>query len=505
VNRRRSCYNLARDMNAGTTATPSGYAKGSLVFPDSLHSFQPLRTAASYLAFVVLPVASLLWVLHTGSALLPPLNTAATAATDSIPASQIVLRTPIFLTQVIIIIAAARLVGSVLRKLGQPRVVGEMLAGLMLGPSLLGALAPGAYAWLFPVGTVRFLNALSQTGIVLFMFLIGLDLNVREIIRRSRESLIVSHASIAIPMFAGVALAFVFYRQFAMAGIPFSTFALFLGCAMSVTAFPVLARILRDSGKAQSAFGSMALSCAAVADVSAWIILAFVISLAHGKSIGVSGFAHTIGGIAVYLLVMITIARSLLKRICVMREPSDGCFGALTQNQLGAVMLVVLASAVVTELLNIHAIFGAFVAGVMMPDDQRVKETIRKRLEDLLAVLLLPLFFAYAGLRTNVGAIATISNWVACGVIIGTAIFSKIGGCLAAGRSTGMSWRTAGALGVLMNARGLMELVLLTIGLHLGIITPVLFTIMVIMAIATTTMATPIFTRLMHQHHEIGA
>ena len=492
-------------MNAGTTAALSGYAKGSLAFPNSMRSFRPLRTGAAYLAFVVLPIAGLLWVLHTGTALLPPLNTGAATATDSIPASQIVLRTPIFLTQIIIIVAAARLVGSVLRKLRQPRVVGEMLAGLMLGPSLLGALAPGAYAWLFPVGTVRFLNALSQTGIVLFMFLIGLELNVREIIRRSRDSLIVSHASIAIPMFAGVALALVFYRKFAMAGIPFPTFALFLGCAMSVTAFPVLARILRDSGIAQSAFGSMAIGCAAIADVSAWIILAFVISLARGKSIGVAGFAHTIGAIAVYLLIMITVARPLLKTICRPRETNDGCSDTLTQNQLGAVMLVVLASAVATELLNIHAIFGAFVAGVIMPNDQRVNETIRKRLEDLLSILLLPLFFAYAGLRTNVGAIATISNWVACLAIIGVAVFSKIGGCLAAGRVTGMSWRCAGGLGVLMNARGLMELVLLTIGLHLGIITPLLFTIMAIMAIATTMMATPIFTRLMTQRHEIDA
>ena len=490
-------------MNGGITSAIPDYAE--FVVAKDVQTFRLLRTVAAYVTFVLLPAAGLFWILRTGNALLPPVTATAVAATDSLPGSQIILRTPIFLTQIIIIIAAARLVGSVLRKLGQPRVVGEMLAGLMLGPSLLGAVAPAAYAWLFPVGTVRFLSALSQTGIVLFMFLIGLELNVREIVRRSRESFVVSHASIAVPMFAGGALAFVFYRQFAIAGMPFPTFALFLGCAMSITAFPVLARILRDSSLANSAFGSMAIGCAALADVSAWIILAFVISLAHGNAVGIAALGHTAIGIALYLLVMTTVVRKFLKMICRGRASSEARSDALTQNQLGIVLLVVLASAVTTELLHIHAIFGAFIAGVVMPKNEGMNETIRKRFGDLLSILLLPLFFAYAGLRTNVGAIATLSNWLACGAIIGVAVFSKIGGCLAAGRATGMSWRTAGALGVLMNARGLMELVLLTIGLQLGIITPLLFTIMVIMAIATTLMAAPLFTRLMARQNDIGA
>jgi K+:H+ antiporter len=201
---------------------------------------------------------------------------------------------------------------------------------------------------------------------------------------------------------------------------------------------------------------------------------------------------------------MITVVRPLLKIICRGRRRNGSAPDALTENQLGIVLLIVLASAVATELLNIHAIFGAFVAGVVMPKDRRVNETICNRLDDLLSILLLPLFFAYAGLRANVAAIGTLSNWLVCGAIIGVAIISKIGGCVAAGRATGMSWRGAGTIGVLMNARGLMELVLLTIGLQLGIITPLLFTILVIMAISTTLMTTPLFTRLMKTHSTTG-
>jgi Kef-type K+ transport system membrane component KefB len=337
------------------------------------------------------------------------------------------------------------------------------------------------------------------------MFLIGLELNPREMIRQSRESLVVSHASIAVPMFAGGVLALFFYRDFAVAGMPFYTFALFLGCAMSVTAFPVLARILRESGAGNSAFHSMALGCAATADVSAWIILAFVISLARGNAMNLAAMGQMVAGITLYLLIMIAVVRPFLKKFFNGRGSDSNGSDGLTHNQLGIVLLVVLASAVATELLNLHAIFGAFVAGVVMPHERRVNETICNRLNDLLSILLLPLFFAYAGLRANVAAMATLSNWLICGAIIGVAVVSKIGGCVAAGRVTGMTWRGAGAIGVLMNARGLMELVLLTIGLNLGIITPLLFTIMFIMAIVTTLMTTPLFKRLIGPHHETEA
>ena len=491
---------VAPCMNGVITPAVSGLANPRPLVVNAAQTSRLLRTAAAYAIFVLLPVAALFWVIHAGRGLPAPINGPVIRTTDRVPGAHIGFQTAIFLTQIIIIIATARLVGGALRKLGQPRVVGEMLAGLILGPSLLGAVAPSAYAWLFPPGTVRSLNALSQTGIVLFMFLIGLELNVREMIRQSRESFVISHASIAVPMLAGGALSLFFYRDFAVAGIPFPTFALFLGCAMSVTAFPVLARILRESAPENSAFHSMALGCAATADVSAWMILAFVISLARGKAMNLAAVGQTMASITLYLLIMIAVVRPFLKMICNGRGSDNNGSDALSQNQLGIVLLVVLASAVATELLNLHAIFGAFVAGVIMPHNQRVNETIRNRLDDLLSILLLPLFFAYAGLRANVAAIGTLSNWLICGAIIGVAVVSKIGGCVAAGRATGMTWRGAGAIGVLMNARGLMELVLLTIGLHLGIITPLLFTIMVIMAIVTTLMATPLFTRLIRPH-----
>ena len=485
-------------MSGAITSAAPGY--GSEALADSLSTApRPFfRTPVVYAIFVLVPVAGLLWVLHAGHGLPAALNPAFKAV-DRGP--RVSFQTSLFLTQVIIILTTARLLGSALRKLGQPRVIGEMLAGLIVGPSLLGAVSPAAYAWLFPPGMIRPLNALSQTGIVLFMFLVGLELNPREMIRQSRESLVVSHASMALPMFTGGVLALFCYRQFAAAGVPFYTFALFLGCAMSVTAFPVLARILRESGIGNSAFHSMALGCAATADVSAWMILAVVISLARGNAMNLVAIGQMVGGISLYLLIMIAAVRPFLKRTC-NRAPMDGDGSdPLTENQLGIVLLVVLASAVATELLNLHAIFGAFVAGVIVPRDRGVNENIRNRLNDLLSILLLPLFFANAGLRADVAAMTTLSNWLMCGAIVGVAVVSKIGGCVAAGRASGMTWRGAGAIGVLMNARGSMELVLLTIGLNLGIITPLLFTIMFIMAIVTTLMTTPLFTRLMGGAH----
>jgi Kef-type K+ transport system membrane component KefB len=477
---------------SGASSTPAlaGCTDPTFAGIGTIRTLLLLRTAAAYAIFVLAPVAGLLWILHAGTDL-PDAVLPVVKAADRGP--RVSFQTSLFLTQIIIILGIARLLGSVLQKLGQPRVVGEMLAGLFLGPSLLGAVSPAAYAWLFPPGMIRPLNALSQTGIVLFMFLIGLELNVKEMIRQTRESLVISHASIAVPMFAGGVVAFFFYRDFAVAGMPFYTFALFLGCAMSVTAFPVLARILRESRAGSATFHSMALGCAATADVSAWIILAFVISLARGKAMDVAAIGKMLAGITLYLLIMIGVVRPFLGMICNRRGSANDRSDTLTQNQLGIVLLVVLASAVTTEVLNLHAIFGAFVAGAVMPDDQRVNDTIRNRLDDLLSILLLPLFFAYAGLRANFAEMGTLSNWLICGVIIGVAVISKIGGCVAAGRATGMTWRSAGAIGVLMNTRGLMELVLLTIGLNLGIITPLLFTIMFIMAIVTTVMTTPLF------------
>lgn len=458
------------------------------------------RSLIVYCTCVLLPLVALLWILRVGSGLAAPLTAAAAGVADSMPASSVILRPAIFLTQIIVIIAISRLIGAALRKLGQPRVIGEMLAGLMLGPSLLGTVAPHLYAWLFPFGTIRFLSALAQTGLVLFMFLVGLELDVRELLTRRRETVVVSHASIMIPMLAGTALALLLYRNFAMAGTEFRTFALFLGCAMSITALPVLARILRESGLNRSAFGATAISCAAVADVSAWIIFALTVSIAHDDAANAGiPIWHTIAGMAVYLLVMITLVRPLLQLVCRRRRSDQKKSQSLTTDQLGVVLLVVLLSAAVTEFLKIHAIFGAFVVGVVMPREKFVSDTIHHRLDDLLSILLLPLFFAYAGLRTNVAALASLQNWIVCGLIVAIAVISKIGSCLIAGRATGMPWRTASGLGVLMNARGLMELVLLTIGLQLGLITPLLFTIMVVMAVSTTLMTTPLFSCIMRR------
>ena len=371
----------------------------------------------------------------------------------------------------------------------------------MLGPSLLGAVAPNLYASLFPFGTVRFLSALAQTGLILFMFLVGLELDTRELIVRRRETFVVSHASVMIPMVAGTALALVLYRNYATAGTEFPTFALFLGCAMSITALPVLARILRESNHSRSAFGSAAIAGAAVADVSAWVIFAITVAIARDDAANANRpIWRTVAAMFAYLLVMIALVRPLLRVLCRRRKETR----SLTTDQLGTVLLVVLASAAVTELLKIHAVFGAFVAGVVMPRDKSVSETIRGRLDDLLSILLLPLFFAYTGLRTNIGVLTSAQHLLVCVAIVTVAVASKIGSCAVAGRAVGLPLRNATGLGVLMNARGLMELVLLTIGLQLGIITPLLFTIMVVMAIVTTVMTTPLFNYVMRRNPDLS-
>jgi len=462
-----------------------------------------MRVGVLYVLCVLLPLVGVLWILHAGARLAPPVTAAVARTSNSFPASSIVLRPAIFLVQIIVIIAASRILGAVLRKLGQPRVIGEMLAGLILGPSLLGLLAPNVYEWLFPFGTVRFLSALAQTGLVLFMFIVGMELDVNELRGRHRETFVVSQASIMVPMLAGTALALALYRKFAVVGTEFTTFALFLGCAMSITALPVLARILRESNLGRSTFGSTALGCAAIADVSAWIIFAITISIARDDSTNTqTPLWRSIAALAVYLFVMVAVVRPVLHKICARWRDQKSNEQSLSPDQLGAVLLIMLASAAATELLKIHAIFGAFVAGVMMPRNKSVSESVSSRLDDLLSILLLPLFFAYAGLRTNVGALNSLQDWMVCGMIIAVAVISKIGSCVIAGRSTGMPLRTATGLGVLMNARGLMELVLLTIGLQLGIITPQLFTIMFIMAIFTTAITSPLFHRVMQKRQE---
>ncbi len=448
--------------------------------------------AMIYTVLVMAPVAAFLWIVLSGASMPAAVGIAAApgAAAAAAPAY---LNLSLLLAQITVIIAVARVLGILLKRLGQPQVVGEMIAGLALGPSLLGWVWPDASAWLFPAGTVRYIGVLSQLGIVLFMFLVGLELDLSSLRARGRHILIISHGGMALPMLGGGLLALLLYHDYSTAKTSFMGFSLFLGCAMSVTAFPVLARIIAERGLGATSLGATAMACAAVADVSAWALLAVSVSLERGTG-GVCAILLRMGlGAAAFLGVMFFGVRHLLAWYW-RKAGTDG--KGFNTNGFSLILLVVLLAALATELLNAHAIFGAFVAGVAMPRDAKLGAAIKARMEDLLVVLLLPLFFAFTGLRTNVGLLSTSRDWWLAGLILAVAVAGKLGGSALGARASGICWREAGALGVLMNARGLMELVLLTIGLQDGVITPALFAMMVIMAVVTTMITSPVLARL---------
>ncbi len=389
------------------------------------------------------------------------------------------------LPQIGAILVAARLVGGLFRGMGQPRVIGEIVAGILLGPSLLGWVAPGVFGALFPPESLDALNVLSQIGLILFMFLVGLELDAGQLRGRGRTALVTSHASIVAPFFLGAALALYLYPQLSDSSVAFAHFALFMGAAMSVTAFPVLARILAERNLLATKVGVVTVTCAAVDDVTAWCILAAVIALVRAS--GAQGVLLTLVGTVAFIAVLYVAVRPALRRL----EAYYNSRGRLTQGTLAVVFLLLLASAWTTEWLGIHALFGAFAIGVVMPKDRDFVRDLTARLEDLTVLFLLPLFFAYAGLHTQIGLLSDGVLWLDCLLIILVAVAGKFGGSSLAARLTGLSWREAGALGTLMNTRGLMELVILTIGLELGVISPALFAMMVIMALVTTFMTTP--------------
>lgn len=393
----------------------------------------------------------------------------------------------ILLIQIGIILVTSRLIGMIFKKFHQPQVIGEMIAGIMLGPSLLGWAAPGIFTTLFPSSSLDFINALSQIGLVVFMFLVGLELNLKVMRKRAHSAIIISHTSIIVPFLLGTLLAVLLYPRLSAATVPFTSFALFLGVSMSITAFPVLARILSESGMIRTSVGTVTMAAAAVDDATAWTILAGIVLIVHASATALPLWAIILGAVA-FALFMLFIGRHWLKRLG-MNISSDG---QVSQNQLGLILLLVLASALVTESLGIHPLFGAFLLGVVMPKDTAFVKDLKKKLEDIVLVLLIPLFFAFTGLRTRVGLISGPDTLFYFGLIMLVAIGGKFCGAFFASRLSGMSWREAGSIGVLMNTRGLVELVALNIGLDIGVISPLVFTLLVLMAIITTLMTTPL-------------
>jgi Kef-type K+ transport system membrane component KefB len=382
------------------------------------------------------------------------------------------------------VIVLGRLLGFLLRRIGQPPVIGEVVAGILLGPSLLGRIAPDVVSYILPASVSPFLNVVAQLGVVVYMFLVGLELNVDVIRQRAHATVATSHASIVAPFVLGSALALLLYPRLATNDVSFTSFALFMGVAMSVTAFPVLARILKDRRMTQTELGAVALACAAADDVTAWCLLAFVVGVTQAEIESAAWVAVlTVAFIATMFFVVRPIVARLVARA---RDPEP------TVDTLAAAIVGLLASALVTEHVGVHAIFGAFLFGAIIPHDSRMARTLVEKLEMMVTVLLLPAFFALTGMRTEIGLLSGLAEWLLCGLIIAVATAGKFGGTLAAARLTGMKWRDAASLGILMNTRGLMELVVLNVGLDLGVISPRLFTMMVIMALVTTLATTPV-------------
>lgn len=396
------------------------------------------------------------------------------------------------LLALVVIIVVARIVGALFRLVHQPAVIGEVIAGILLGPSLLGRVAPDVFAYLLPSSVVPFLGVIAQVGIILYMFLIGLELDTAQLRQRTGAAIAIAHASIVAPFLLGAGLALWLYPRLSTRGVPFTAFALFMGVSMSVTAFPVLARILTDRRMHKTRLGAIALACAAVADVTAWCLLAFVVGVAQAEAGRLLlTVALTAGFIASMFFLVRPAVLWFVRQHAVSRWSSQGT--------MTAACVGLLLAGVSTEYIGIHALFGAFLLGAVVPHDSQFAREITQKLEDVVVVLLLPAFFAFMGLRMQIGLLSGLNEWLICGLIIVVASLGKFGGSTIAARLTGLGWRHAASLGILMNTRGLMELIVLNVGLDLGVLSPTLFAMLVLMAIVTTVATTPVLHLLNRQ------
>lgn len=390
------------------------------------------------------------------------------------------------LIQVLLVIGLSRLVGLGFRRIKQPLVIGEIVAGILLGPSLFGMLFPQVAAVVFPSETIPFLGVLSQIGLIFFMFLIGLELDSKYLKNGLHTAILVSHVSILVPFSLGLLLSILLYPLVSNDGVSFTAFALFLGAALSITAFPVLARIITENNLQSTRLGTLALTCAAVDDVTAWCLLALAIAVTRTGSMVAA--IPTILASSLYIALMVTVGHKLLK---ILARYYDRV-GKLNQSVLALIYMGVVISALTTELIGIHLIFGAFLLGAVMPKNPGITRELAQKTEDFVLTFLLPIFFAYSGLRTQIGLLNRPILWVLCFLVVLVAIAGKYLGTYFAARVSSIEKREASALGWLMNTRGLTELIVLNIGLSLGVISPLLFTMLVIMALVTTFMTSPL-------------
>jgi Kef-type K+ transport system membrane component KefB len=389
------------------------------------------------------------------------------------------------LIQIITIMISARIFGWLCKKIGQPSVVGEIAAGIFLGPSLIGLYFPEFSAVLFPKESLANLGILSQIGLILFMFVIGMELDLKVLRNKAQDAIVVSHASIVFPFTLGMGLAYFVYSSFAPPNVQFLSFGLFLGIAMSITAFPVLARIVQERGIHKTRLGTIVITCAAADDITAWCMLAAVIAIVKAGSVASSIYIIMLS--AVYVIFMLAVIRPFLKRIGELHASREN----LSKPIVAIFFVVLLASAYATEVIGIHALFGAFMAGTVMPENSKFRNIFIEKVEDVSLVLLLPLFFVFTGLRTQIGLLNDWYLWQITGLIILVAVVGKFVGSALAARFVGQPWKDSLTIGALMNTRGLMELVVLNIGYDLGVLTPEIFAMMVIMALVTTAMTGP--------------
>lgn len=431
-------------------------------------------------------------IIHMGSTGEAPMLQSETSSRINlfdIPAQNIVRPLAMLLLQMIIVIVASRFVGSLAVVMKQPRVIGEMASGILLGPSLFGFYFPQTFVGIFPKESLGTLQLVSQLGLILFMFLVGMELEFKSLKARAHAAIVVSYSSTIIPFLVGMLLALLLSGTFLPPGAHFTGFALFFGISMSVTAFPVLARILKERDLMKDPIGAIALSSAAVGDVSAWCLLAFVLAISQASS--VLGLLFIFLYLAMYLAIMIWLVQPALSRA------SYGRFGTTA-----LYLMVLLISSLATELIGVHALFGAFFAGLIMPTENSIRNALTTKLEDVSVILFLPLFFALTGLRTELGLLSSPNLWSVSIIVIVAAVAGKLGGAALAGRMSGLGWHQAIQVGILMNTRGLMELVVLDIGLSAGLLSKELYTILVIMALVTTLMTGPLldFSRRSRRH-----
>ncbi|MBC7495343.1 MAG: cation:proton antiporter, partial [Flavobacterium sp.] len=391
----------------------------------------------------------------------------------------------ILLLQIITIITVARIFGWIFKKIGQPSVIGEIIAGIFLGPSLVGMYFPEYSAFLFPAASLGNLGFLSQIGLILFMFVIGMELDLKVLKNKANDAVVISHASIIIPFALGIGLSYFIYKKFAPANIEFLSFSLFMGIAMSITAFPVLARIVQERGIHKTRLGTIVITCAAADDITAWCILAAVIAIVKAGSFTSSLYIILLA--SVYVAIMLFVVKPFLKKIGDLYSTKDN----LSKPVVAIFLITLIISSYLTEVIGIHALFGAFITGAIMPDISKFRNLFIEKVEDVAVILLLPLFFVFTGLRTQIGLLNDVYLWKITGCIILVAVVGKFVGSALAAKFVGQNWQDSLTIGALMNTRGLMELIVLNIGYDLGVLSGEVFTMMVIMALVTTFMTGP--------------